>query len=372
MTEKDYYQILGVSRDATEQEIKKAYRQKALQSHPDKNPGDPVAEERFKVAAEAYSVLGDPQKRSRYDRFGHAGVSSGGVGGFNADIFADFEDILGDFFGLGDLFGGRRQRGRPGSRRGADLRYDLEIDFEEAVSGIEMQVQVPRLESCSSCDGTGAASRSEVTACSTCGGRGSVQLRQGFFSMSRTCGRCQGSGEWIRNPCPECKGSKRMQKEKRIRVRIPPGVDTGSRLRLAGEGEGGIGGGPPGDLYVFLRVRPHDFFEREGHDLACKIPIHFSQAALGTTVTLPTLNGDEILKVPEGTQSGTVFRLRGKGVVEIGSRNKGDLYVTVQVVTPRRLSRTQRKLVEELAEMEPELPFGRGKEFFAKVKSFFR
>lgn len=370
MTDKDYYAILGVSRDATDQEIKKAYRRQAIRFHPDKNPGDREAEEKFKAAAEAYSVLGDADKRARYDRFGHAGLGGGGFRGFDADIFADFEDILGSFFGLGDLFGHRRRRTRSAAQRGSDLRYDLEIDLEEAVRGIETHIHVARLETCSECRGSGAATPDAVAACSRCGGTGTLHLQQGFFTLTRTCGRCRGSGQVIRDRCRSCRGSGRKQAEKKIRVKIPAGVDDGTQLRLGGEGEGGVRGGPPGDLYVFLRVRPHEFFERKGLDLACRVPITFSQAALGTTLTIPTLNGDEPLRVPEGTQTETVFRLRGHGVPEIGSSRHGDLFVTVRVVTPRKLSRHQRKLLEELA-AEEDPPAPRAKDLFDKVRNLF-
>ncbi|MBI4160907.1 MAG: molecular chaperone DnaJ [Acidobacteria bacterium] len=369
MTEKDYYAILGVPRHASEPEIKKAYRRKAIEYHPDKNPGDPDAEEKFKAAAEAYSVLGDPEKRARYDRFGAAGLGSGGFRGFDADLFADFEDILGDFFGLGGLFGGRR-RPRPAVRRGSDLRYDLEIDFEEAVLGAETQIHVARLEACPDCRGSGGASPGSLVSCPDCGGRGAVHLRQGFFTLSRTCARCQGSGQFLRDPCRACRGTGHVQAEKTIRVKIPAGVDTGSRLRLAGEGEGGVRGGPPGDLYVSVRVRSHRFFERQGSDLSCRFPVTFSQAALGTTVAIPTLRGEESLRIPEGTQSGAVFRVRGRGVPEIGFDRRGVLYVTTQVVTPRKLSRRVRKILEELAG-EEETFSGSPKDILERVRNLF-
>jgi molecular chaperone DnaJ len=371
LTDRDYYAILGVSRDASDNDIKKAYRRKAIQFHPDKNPGDQTAEEQFKAAAEAYSVLGDAQKRAMYDRFGHSGLGGGGgFRGFDSDIFSDFEDILGSVFGLGDLFGQRRRGSSSAPRRGNDLRFDLEIDFTEAVQGAETQIHVARLEGCSECNGSGAASPDAVASCSRCGGTGSLRLQQGFFTMTRTCGQCRGTGQFIRDRCRTCRGSGQSQVEKKIRVKIPAGVDDGTQLRLGAEGEGGVRGGPPGDLYVFLKVRPHEFFERRGNDLGCRVPITFSQAALGATLNIPTLNGDEPLRVPEGTQTDTVFRLRGHGVSEIGSSRRGDLFITVQVVTPRKLSRQQRKLMEELAG-EEEIPSTRSRDFFDKVRNLF-
>ena len=370
MNQLDYYAILGIPREATDQEIKKAYRRQAIKYHPDKNPGDRQAEEQFKAAAEAYNVLGDPEKRSLYDRYGQAGLGGNRFRGFDSDIFGDFEDILGNLFGLGDLFGQRGSRRRPAARSGADLRFDLEIDFEEAVTGTDTNIHVARMETCADCGGSGADSPDAMGSCPRCGGSGSLHLQQGFFTLSRTCQQCQGSGQFVRNPCTTCSGSGRVRTEKKIRVKIPAGVDTDSHLRLAGEGEGGIRGGPPGDLYVVLRVRPHEFFQREGNDLTCKVPITFSQAALGHSLTIPTFRGEEKITIPQGTQSGTVFRLRGRGIPEIGSSRKGDLFVTVQVVTPKRLNRQQKRLLEELAEME-EAAGSRSRDFLGQVKNLF-
>ncbi len=353
MTDRDYYEVLGVGRDADLATIKKAYRRLALQYHPDKNPGDETAEERFKEAAEAYAVLSDPGKRGTYDRFGHAGLRGEPVfRGFDQDVFGDFSDILGDLFGFGGVFGGRRRR-RAG-RAGNDLLVDLEIDFEEAVRGMETKIQVPRLETCADCGGRGVLSDDDVQSCPDCGGRGQVAFQQGFFTIARTCGRCQGSGRLIVRPCSGCEGQGRRREERTIKVRIPAGVDNGIRLRLAGEGEAGVGGGPPGDLHVALRVREHPLFHRDGEHIRCEVPISFARAALGTTLTVPTLDGEQQLEVPAGTQPNTVFTLRGKGAPVLGGRGKGDLLVTVSVRTPTRMSKKQRVLVEQLAELDDE------------------
>lgn len=370
MNELDYYAILGIPREATDQEIKKAYRRQAIKYHPDKNPGDQQAEEQFKVAAEAYNVLGDPEKRSLYDRYGQAGLGGNRFRGFDSDIFGDFEDILGNLFGLGGLFGQRGTRPRTAARSGADLRFDLEIDFEESVTGTDTSIHVARMEPCADCRGSGANPPGAMEGCPRCGGSGSLHMQQGFFTLSRTCQQCQGTGKFVRDPCKACSGSGRVRAEKKIRVKIPAGVDSDSHLRLAGEGEGGIRGGPAGDLYVVLHVRPHDFFQRQGNDLNCQVSITFTQAALGHSLAIPTFEGKEKVTIPPGTQSGTVFRVRGRGVSEISSSRKGDLFVTVQVVTPKRLNRQQRRLLEELAEME-EAAGSRPKDFMGKVKDLF-
>jgi molecular chaperone DnaJ len=352
-TRTDYYELLGVARSATEQEIKSAYRRLALKHHPDRNPGDKEAEERFKQAAEAYSVLGDPDKRQRYDLYGHAGL--GGAGGFDPTIFADFGDILGDFFGLGDLFGRRRS----GPRRGSDLRYNLSLSFEEAAFGTETHIQIPRAEACATCSGSGAAPGTSPTTCSSCGGSGQVAFQQGFFSVARTCGRCRGTGRMVATPCRACGGSGHVQTTRKLQIRIPPGVDSGSQLRIAGEGEGGSAGGPPGDLFVVVRVDEHAFFQREGESLLCEVPVTMTQAALGSQVEVPTLEGGKArLSVPEGTQSGATFRIRGQGVPRLGGRGRGDLHVTVRVVTPTKLTAAQRRLLEELSKTlpAPEIP----------------
>ena len=347
---RDYYEILGVARGASEQEIKSAYRKLALQYHPDRNPGNNEAEERFKEAAEAYSVLSDGQKRANYDRFGHAGVGSAagaGFGGFDPNVFADFSDILGDIFGFGDLFGSRR-----GSRvqRGADLRYDLELTFEEAAFGTTKKITVPRHETCSECSGSGAQKGSGPTTCTTCNGYGQVRFQQGFFSITRTCSQCGGTGQMIKNRCTVCRGDGRVVREKALELKIPAGVDNGSKLRITGEGDAGGKGGPSGDLYVVLLVQEHEFFERREHDLYCHIPIAFPQAALGTQIIVPTLEReDTALNIPSGTQTGSTFRIKGRGISKRGGSARGDLYVTVDVVVPTKLNREQKDLLAKLA-----------------------
>ena len=347
---RDYYEVLGVSRDAGEQELKSAYRKLAMQYHPDRNPGDKhQAEEKFKELSEAYSVLADPDKRATYDRFGHAGVQGAGTYSpdFNATIFSDFSDILGDFFGFGDLFGGGRTQRRR-AQRGADLRYELEIDFEEAAKGLETKVKITRWESCSACNGRGAKKGSEPVTCNACNVRGQIRSSQGFFTISRTCPQCAGLGQVIREACPECQGEGRSRREKVLGIKIQAGVEDGMRLRVSGEGEAGYNGGPPGDLYVAISIRGHPYFERRGNDLYCTVPISLVQAALGSEMKVPTMRGQEKLRIPEGTQSGSVFRLRGKGFPSVDGHGPGDLYVTVHVVIPRHLTREQRKLLESL------------------------
>jgi molecular chaperone DnaJ len=347
---RDYYDVLSVSRNASDQEIKSAYRKLALQYHPDRNPGNREAEERFKEAAEAYSVLSDPQKRVNYDRFGHAGVNAGGgFGGFDPNVFADFSDILGDIFGFGDFFGsGRRSGGRV--QRGADLRYDLDLTFEEAAFGTTKKIKVPRHEICGECGGTGAQKGSGPTTCQTCNGYGQIRFQQGFFSLTRTCTQCHGTGQMIKNRCPECRGEGRAIREKTLELKIPAGVDIGSKLRVTGEGDAGTKGGPSGDLYVVLNVQEHEFFERREHDLYCHIPITYPQAALGAHIAVPTLEGEEEkLGIPAGTQTGSMFRIRGRGISKRGGSARGDLYVTVDVVVPTKLSREQKDLLTKLA-----------------------
>jgi molecular chaperone DnaJ len=364
-TKADYYDVLGVPRNASEQEVKSAYRKLALKYHPDRNPGNKEAEEKFKEAAEAYSVLGDPEKRRRYDAYGHAGLGAGGAG-FDPSIFADFGDILGDFFGFGDLFG--RRHGGP--RRGADLRYNLELTFEEAAFGTETHIQIPRTETCPACQGNGAAPGTKPVACPACGGAGQVTFQQGFFSVARTCGRCRGAGKVIASPCRQCRGDGHVAVERKLQIRIPAGVDTGSQLRIAGEGEPGSAGGPPGDLYVVVRVAEHAFFRREGANLYCEVPISITQAALGAHVEVPTLEGGAAkVSVPEGTQPGASFRVRGQGIPHLGGRGRGDLHVSVRVVTPTKLTAEQRKLLEQLGKTLP-APEIREKDrsIFEKVK----
>lgn len=357
MSKRDYYEVLGVSRTASDQELKTAYRKLAIKYHPDKNPNDAAAEEKFKEAAEAYSVLSNADQRKRYDRFGHAGVSSSagaGAWGGGAPGFGGIEDILGDLFGFGDVFGGGGRGGsrRSAAQRGADLRYDLEITLEDAANGMTAQLRIPRLEGCGSCKGSGAAPGSEPENCTTCNGTGQVRYQQGFFSVARTCHVCRGVGRVVKNPCEECKGAGRVEREKQMEVKIPAGVETGSRLRVPGEGEAGTQGGPAGDLYVVIHVAEHDQFERQGNNLYEAVPISFAQAALGAELMVKTLDGEEKLKIPMGTQTGTVFRLRGKGMPALGGRGKGDLFVSVTVITPTSLTREQRKLLEQLAEVE--------------------
>ncbi len=358
MSKRDYYEVLGVSRTATEVDIKSAYRKLALQHHPDRNPGDKVAEDKFKEAAEAYAVLADTDKRHMYDRFGHAGLGGAATGGFDPTVFTGFEDILGglgDIFGFGDIFGGGRRRGGP--QRGGDLRYDLEIAFEESAKGTSTSIQIPRQETCETCKGSGAAPGSQPTTCPQCHGRGQLRYQQGFFTVARTCGQCRGSGQVITKPCVTCRGAGRVQKEKKITVKIPAGIATGQRLRLTGEGEAGPAGGPHGDLYVVIHVQDHAFFQRENNDLFCEIPLNFPTVALGGEITIPTLEGEEPFPVPEGTQSGTTFRLRGRGMPDVTGRGRGDLLITVKVVTPKKATKEQKKLLEQLATSLPKEKF---------------
>lgn len=371
----DFYEVLGVARGASEQEIKRAYRRKAVEYHPDKNQGDKQAEEKFKLAAEAYSVLGDSEKRALYDQYGHGGLKNGaGFSGFDPNIFGDFSDILGDLFGFGDIFGRRSSgRGRGGVRHGADLRYDLEIEFEEAVFGTESGIDLFRSEPCGDCSGSGAAGGSGPTSCPDCGGAGQVAFRQGFFSLARTCPRCGGAGSVISNPCKTCQGHGLIKTPKDLKLKIPAGVDSGSRLRLSGEGEAGPRGGARGDLYVVIHVRDHEFYSREDNHLVCSVPLDFSQAALGTELTLPGLGDEEgvDLKVPEGTQSGTTFRIRGAGVRGLGGNGTGDLYARVEIRTPKKLGREARALFEQLSELESRERSNGEKTLFAKVKNIF-
>ena len=352
MSKRDYYEVLGVTRTASDQDIKSAYRRLAVRFHPDKNPNDASAEEKFKEAAEAYGVLADVEQRRRYDRFGHAGVSSS-AGAWGAPGFGGIEDILGDLFGFGDVFSGARTGSRrSAAQRGADLRYDLEITLEEAAGGMTAQLRIPRLEGCETCKGSGAAEGTQPETCHTCGGTGQVRYQQGFFSVARTCHACRGAGRVIKNPCPECNGAGRVEREKQMEVKIPAGVETGSRLRVQGEGEAGTQGGGAGDLYVVIHVAEHEQFERQGSNLYEAVPITFAQAALGSEIFVKTLDSEEKLKIPMGTQTGTVFRLKGKGMPALGGRGRGDLYVSVTVVTPTTLTREQKRLLEQLAEVE--------------------
>jgi molecular chaperone DnaJ len=374
-TQPDYYEVLGVTRTAAVDEIKSAYRKAALKWHPDRNPENkPEAEVKFRECTEAYSVLSDAQKRQVYDTYGHAGLSSAGGGqGFDNTVFQDFHDIFGDFFGFEDLFGGGGRRSRGRAQRGADLRYDMTLSFEEASAGVATKIKLPRQEFCEACNGTGAKKGTGVVACQTCAGRGQLAYQQGFFTITRTCPACQGAGQIVRERCPECRGQGRFEREKTIELRIPPGVDTGTRLRVAGEGEPGPNGGPAGDLYVVLEVKEHQFFERRGADLYCTIPISVAQATLGAELQVPGLNGEDKLKIPEGTQSGAVFRIKGKGLADPRGGGKGDLYYHVRVLTPTKLTREQRKLIEQLgATLKVEnKPADRNSTIFDKVKDIF-
>lgn len=379
MNKRDYYDVLGVQRNAADADIKSAYRKLALKYHPDRNPGDKAAEEKFKEASEAYSVLADADKRHLYDRFGHAGLGGAATSGFDPTVFTGFEDILGglgDIFGFGDVFGGARRRGGP--QRGADLRYDLEISFEESAKGTETPIQIPRQEVCETCKGSGAAPGSRPETCSQCHGRGQVRYQQGFFTVARTCGHCRGTGSVITKPCSMCRGAGRVQKERKLTVRIPAGIATGQRLRLTGEGEAGPAGGPPGDLYVVVHVQEHPFFQREGNDLYCEIPLNYPTLVLGGEIRVPTLDGEEPFTLPEGTQSGTTLRLRGRGMPDVSGRGRGDLLVTVKVITPKKATKEQRRLLEQLAASLPKEKFEptpvadqEDKGIFDRVKDIF-
>src|SRR5256714_10277545 len=354
VNKRDYYEVLGVNRDASEQDLKTAYRRLAHQFHPDKNQSDPEAEEKFKEAAEAYAILSNGEQRQRYDRFGHAGVSSSAASAsWGAPGFGGIEDILGDLFGFGDVFGGGRAGAHwSAAQRGADLRYDLEITLEEAYSGMTAQLRIPRLETCETCKGNGAAPGTQPETCNNCGGTGQVRYQQGFFSVARTCQACRGAGRVVKNPCLDCRGAGRIEREKQMEVRIPAGVETGSRLRVQGEGESGTQGGPSGDLYVVIHLAEHQRFERQGSNLYASLPITFAQAALGSDVFVGTIDGEEKIKIPNGTQTGTVFRIKAKGMPVLGGRGRGDLFVSVSVITPTSLTREQRKLLEQLAVVE--------------------
>jgi molecular chaperone DnaJ len=371
MSKRDYYDVLGVSKSTDDKEIKKAYRRIAMKYHPDRNPDDPNAEEKFKEATEAYDVLMDPEKRAAYDQFGHAGVdpSMGGGGGFSgAGNFSDiFGDVFGDIFGGG---GGGRSRGGP--QRGADLRYTLEISLEDAVRGTTVQIRVPTLVSCGECKGSGARKGSSPTTCGTCGGAGQVRMQQGFFQVQQTCPKCRGKGKIISDPCRSCHGQGLVEETKTLSVKVPPGVDTGDRIRLAGEGEGGPDGGPAGDLFVQMSVKQHPLFERDGKHLYCEVPITYADAALGGELEIPTLDGRVKLKIPAGTQTGKMFRLRGKGVKPVRGGNVGDLMCRAVVETPVNLTKRQRELLQELKDtMGGGSQSPRQSSWFEGVKNFF-
>jgi molecular chaperone DnaJ len=370
MAKRDYYEVLGVGKTAADADLKSAFRKKAMESHPDRHPGDPAAEARFKEINEAYQVLSDGQKRAAYDRMGHAAFEqSGGPGGFGGGGgFGSMSDIFEDLFG--DVFGGGRRGG--GQNRGADLRYNMEISLEEAYAGKAATIKVPTAISCEPCSGTGAKPGTKPKTCGTCKGQGRVRASQGFFAIERTCPTCQGRGEVIEHACASCGGAGRVTKERQLSVNIPAGVEDGTRIRLAGEGEAGARSGPSGDLYIFIALKPHPFYQRDGADLFCRVPISLVQAALGGEFKVPTLDGGEALvKIPEGTQSGKQFRLRGKGMPVLRSRDIGDLYIQAQVETPQNLTRRQREL---LAEFERESSASTQPEsagFFQKMKGFF-
>lgn len=372
VTKRDYYEVLGVARGAGDVELKAAYRKLALQFHPDRNPGDHTAEEKFKEAAEAYSVLSDPQKRAAYDAYGHQGLSGMGGGGFDPSSM-DLGDILSQVFGFGDIFG--QQRGGGGGRsrpaKGDDLRYDLTLTFEDAAFGKAVEIQVPKLEACSRCQGKGAEPGSGSITCPACNGRGEQTYSQGFLSVRRACSSCGGAGQIVKQICRDCRGEGYKQVQKRLRVTVPAGIADGNRLRIPSEGQPGANGGPSGDLYIFFTVKEHAIFERHENDLHCTVPINVAQAVLGDEIKVPTLEGPHDLTIPEGTQTGTELRLKGKGVPEVQGRGRGDLVVHIDVRTPSKLTREQRKLFEQLADTLPVNNEPHAKGLFEKVKDLF-
>jgi len=348
MEDKDYYNILGVSREASEEEIKKSYRKIAMQYHPDRNPGNKEAEEKFKIASEAYEVLRDPEKREIYDHYGVEGLRGTGFTGFRGfeDIFSTFGDIFEDFFGFGTTYK-RRTKARPG----ADLRYDLKISFYDAAFGKETEIEIPKNVLCDICNGTGAKPGTHPVNCPNCKGTGQVTRSQGFFTISTTCSQCRGEGKFIPHPCKECRGLGKVRSNKRIQIKIPPGVDTGSKLRIRGEGEEGERGGSPGDLFVFLYVEPHDFFSRDGDDIICQVPLTFTQVALGSEIEIPTLNGKKNLMIPKGMESGEIFRIKGEGFPKLRGYGRGDQMVQVIVKTPKNLTKRQEEILREFEEI---------------------
>ncbi|HSN39877.1 MAG TPA: molecular chaperone DnaJ [Burkholderiales bacterium] len=371
MAKKDYYEALGVNRDASEEEIKKAYRKLAMKHHPDRNPDNPKAEEHFKEAKEAYEILSDAGKRAAYDQYGHAGVDASAAAGAGAG-FGNFADAFGDIFG--DIFGGGGGRTRSGVYRGADLRYNLEISLEEAARGTETRIRIPALEECDTCHGSGAKPGTSPTTCTTCGGHGQVRMQQGFFSIQQTCPKCHGSGKIVTSPCPTCHGAGRIKQHKTLSVKIPAGVDEGDRIRLSGEGEAGVNGGPTGDLYVVIHIKPHSVFQRDHNDLHCEMPISFTTAALGGEIEIPTLDGYAKIKIPAETQSGKVFRLRGKGIKGVRSSAHGDLMCHVVVETPVNLTARQKELLIELEAINRKdggRHNPRAKSWMDKVREFF-
>ena len=367
MAKRDYYEVLGVNKDASEEDLKKAYRKLAMKHHPDRNPDNPKSEERFKEAKEAYEILSDGQKRSAYDQFGHAGVDPSAAAGSG---FGNFADAFGDIFS--DIFGGNR--GRSGVFRGADLRYNLEVSLEDAARGTETRIRIPAMEECETCKGSGAKPGTSPTTCTTCNGQGQVRMQQGFFSIQQTCPRCHGTGKMVASPCATCSGAGRVKRHKTLSVKIPAGVDEGDRIRLSGEGEAGMNGGPPGDLYVVIHIHPHTVFQRDHNDLHCEMPISITTAALGGEIDIPTLDGYAKIKVPAETQTGKVFRLRGKGIKGVRSATHGDLLCHVVVETPINLTSRQRELLAELESINQKdggRHNPRAKSWMEKVREFF-
>jgi molecular chaperone DnaJ len=371
VAKRDYYEILAVERDCDDQKLKSAYRKLALQYHPDRNPNNPDAEEKFKEAAEAYSVLSDAQKRAAYDRYGHQAVNGGAAPGFDEGTFADFGDILGDLFGFGDMFGGGGRKRSRAPQRGEDLRYDLEISFEDSMKGLSADLLVPKLEACTRCQGSGAEPNGGMVKCLTCNGRGEVLYQQSFLSIRKTCPTCSGRGQVIRQVCNQCRGEGYSRTEKRVRVNIPAGVDTGTRLRLQNEGNPGPIGGQPGDLYVVVKVAEHPVFERRDNDLHCTLPINVAQAVLGAEINIETFDGSQPIRIPEGTQSAAKFRLKNLGVPEVSGRGRGDLYVHIDVQVPKKLTKEQRRLFEQLRDLLPADNLPHQKSVFEKVRDFF-
>lgn len=373
MSKRDYYEVLGVQKNANEAEIKKAYRKLARQYHPDVNPNNPDAETKFKEVNEAFEVVGNPEKRAQYDQFGHAGMGGSG-GGFDGANFGGFGDLFDMFFGGGG--GGFGMGGQPrGPQKGSDLRYDMEISFAEAAFGLETEIDIPRTEECPACQGSGAASGTHPVKCPKCRGTGQIQVQQntafGRFVNVRPCDQCHGEGQIVDTPCKDCKGQGRVRKYRKIKVKIPGGVDSGSRLRITREGEAGLRGGPSGDLYVYIHVKPHAIFERHGHDVICEMPVSFVQATLGADIQVPTLDGKVELKIPEGTQSGTSFRIKGHGIPHLRGNARGDQHVRVKVITPKKLTDRQRELLAEFAKEGGEEISAEEKGFFKKVKDAF-
>ena len=369
----DFYEVLGVARTADERALKAAFRKLAMQFHPDRNPGDEAAEVKFREVSAAYECLKDPQKRAAYDRFGHAAFENGGGGsaGFNGDFAASMSDIFDNIFGFGDVMGGRRGPSQSGREAGADLRYNMEITLEEAYAGKTAEIEVPTKVTCKTCSGSGSKPGSSPKTCSTCDGHGRVRSAQGFFSIERTCPTCQGRGSVISDPCLECRGAGRVTEERKLSVNIPAGIEDGTRIRLAGEGEAGLRGGPAGDLYIFLSLKPHAFFQRDGADIFCRVPVSVTTAALGGEFQVPTIDGGNTrVKVPEGTQTGKQFRLKGKGMPVLRSGRVGDMYIQVAVEVPRNLTRRQRELLQEFEQVSSDDNNPESTGFFARVRDF--